>query len=325
MTPAEWTALLARIRRPAPRGPRVPAWLGLFALHALGFRCPSEESLKAVERWLLDESLPEPVPGSVPAPRFEWLDDEVLALIDQRRFLAGPLPANTVVLVKRTSGSMFDALPASPDNAVLVATVEQLDTLFPLREDPMFSTWLGSSPARVVAVEMEPERKSELERRIYPALVAALQEPWIVFVYPTDGGRDMVQPYVVMPESVAAIVDGALRQGLLLPMYLASTRKEGTPVIRQLIPPPPYAPPSPSGPPMIIRVIGESLSPRAQVRLNGALLSPEEVMMTGPATVQTVAADFVAELVLAPRTVAPPARGVRALKIINPDGQIAEF
>ena len=100
-------------------------------------------------------------------------------------------------------------------------------------------------------------------------------------------------------------------------------RRIGSPVIRQLIPPPPYGPQDPKGPPLVIRVVGESLSPLAQVRLNGMLLSPGEVLRTAPPSQDP--SELVSELVLQPLTVARSTRGVRTLKIINPDGQIAEF
>jgi hypothetical protein len=99
--------------------------------------------------------------------------------------------------------------------------------------------------------------------------------------------------------------------------YLAGkvVRKPG-PVVKQLIPPPPYV-----GGPVSFRILGESLSPRAQVRLNGTFVSADHV--TVPAT-EPQDAEFVKELVVTVPTVnaAPP--GVLPVKIINADGQSAE-
>lgn len=107
--------------------------------------------------------------------------------------------------------------------------------------------------------------------------------------------------------------------------YLAgkALRKAG-PVIRQLVPPPPYPPAAPGGaaPPPPIRIVGESLSPRAQVRVNGVLVPPAQVT---PGASQSADTEFVTELVAAPTALQSPGPGVAPVKVINPDGQSAEL
>lgn len=104
--------------------------------------------------------------------------------------------------------------------------------------------------------------------------------------------------------------------------YLAGKfARKGGPVIKHIDPSPPY--PSPAlelskG----IRIIGENLSPRAQVKLNGELLPTDQVK---PAPGQPEDTEFVSELLMTPKEVKPPVAGVTAVKVINPDGQSAEM
>jgi hypothetical protein len=70
-----------------------------------------------------------------------------------------------------------------------------------------------------------------------------------------------------------------------------------------------------------IRVLGENLSPRAQVMLNGTLLQTEEVSVGPEAHAD---AEFVAELVISPTSKDFSAKEKTAVKIVNPDGQSAE-
>ncbi len=104
--------------------------------------------------------------------------------------------------------------------------------------------------------------------------------------------------------------------------YLAGkvVRKPG-PVIKQLIPPPPYVPPV-DGVPGSIRIVGENLSARAQVRLNGVLLPANQV---APAPEQPAGAEFVRELIVSPQTVAQATPGVASVKVTNPDEQNADM
>jgi hypothetical protein len=105
--------------------------------------------------------------------------------------------------------------------------------------------------------------------------------------------------------------------------YLAGkvARKPG-PVIRQLAPAPPYGPSAPGAAPTVIRIVGEKLSPRAQVRLNGMMLPIAQVATASP---QLAATEFVGELVVTVQSVAAPIAGVPAVKVTNPDGQSAEL
>ena len=105
--------------------------------------------------------------------------------------------------------------------------------------------------------------------------------------------------------------------------YLAGkvARKPG-PVVKQLDPPPPYSAATPltNG----IRIVGENLSPRAQVRVNGELI-PAGGVTVGPS--QSSAAEVVTELVVTPAATAAAlnaAVATPAVKVINPDGQSAE-
>jgi hypothetical protein len=102
--------------------------------------------------------------------------------------------------------------------------------------------------------------------------------------------------------------------------YLAGKvlRKAG-PVIRQLAPPPPYALTASGAAAPTIRVLGEHLSPKAQVWVNGLLLPPGRVAPAQPGDVE-----FVTELVLTPEQIVSPGPKVAAVKITNPDGQSAE-
>jgi len=103
--------------------------------------------------------------------------------------------------------------------------------------------------------------------------------------------------------------------------YLAGkvARKAG-PIIKQLAPEPPYGPGSPAvgG----IRIVGESLSPRAQVSINGELVPSAGVTVPPP---QSATSEFVTELLVTPPSIAPPAAQVPAVKVVNPDGQSAEM
>lgn len=107
--------------------------------------------------------------------------------------------------------------------------------------------------------------------------------------------------------------------------YLAgkAVRKPG-PVIKELDPQLPSTSPNSGSTPTSIRVIGEHLSPRAQVRLYGELLPSEQVK---PVPQQPQDAQFVTELVLTltPKTVKPDVSGVVRVKVTNPDGQSAEW
>jgi hypothetical protein len=103
--------------------------------------------------------------------------------------------------------------------------------------------------------------------------------------------------------------------------YLAGklTRKPG-PVIKELDPPPPYDPPV-SGLPKTIRVVGENLSQRAQVKINGTLLPTDSV---NRAPQEPEGAEFVRELILTPQALKASVKGVVAVTVSNPDGQSAE-
>ena len=102
--------------------------------------------------------------------------------------------------------------------------------------------------------------------------------------------------------------------------YLAGKvlRKAG-PVIRQLDPRPPFPATGPGAEPQVIRIVGEHLSPRAQVWLNGVLLPAARVAPTHPSE-----QEFVPELVLTPEGIVSAGPGVPSVKLTNPDGQSAE-
>lgn len=97
--------------------------------------------------------------------------------------------------------------------------------------------------------------------------------------------------------------------------YLAGkvTRKPG-PIINRLDPTPDVV----AGIPF--QIIGENLSPRAQVLLNGELL-PAHAISIGPTA--RADAEFVTELFVTPPAIAPVASEIAKIKIINPDGQSA--
>ena len=71
-----------------------------------------------------------------------------------------------------------------------------------------------------------------------------------------------------------------------------------------------------------IRIVGESLSPRAQVSINGELVPSAGVTVPPP---QSATSEFVTELLVTPPSIAPPAAQVPAVKVVNPDGQSAEM
>lgn len=121
--------------------------------------------------------------------------------------------------------------------------------------------------------------------------------------------------------------------------YLAGkvVRKPG-PIIKQLVPPPPYAAAAP--PAAGIRIVGDNISPRAQVWINGAQVPAAAVSVPAP----PATAEFVTELAvdaaalaaaIAAAAAAPPpaaaagaaapASRVPAVKVTNPDGQSAEL
>jgi hypothetical protein len=103
--------------------------------------------------------------------------------------------------------------------------------------------------------------------------------------------------------------------------YLAGkvVRKAG-PIIKQLAPEPPYGPGAPAA--GGIRIVGESLSPRAQVSINGELVPSNGVTVPPP---QSATSEFVTELLATPPSIAPAAVRVPAVKVVNPDGQSAEM
>jgi hypothetical protein len=105
--------------------------------------------------------------------------------------------------------------------------------------------------------------------------------------------------------------------------YLAGkvVRKPG-PIIRQLMPQPPYDPASPGLLTEGIRIVGENLSSRAQVWINGVLIPASEVTIPPP---QSAAAEFVTELLVRPRKIAQAAERVPSVKVGNLDGQSAEM
>jgi hypothetical protein len=74
--------------------------------------------------------------------------------------------------------------------------------------------------------------------------------------------------------------------------------------------------------PTTIRIIGEHLSPQAQMRLYGELPPSEQVK---PAPQELQDAEFVSALILTPKTVKGNVPGVVRVKLTNPDGQSAEW
>lgn len=70
-----------------------------------------------------------------------------------------------------------------------------------------------------------------------------------------------------------------------------------------------------------VRILGEHLSPRAQVTLNGRLLQTEEVAV-GPS--MRADAEFVTELIVTPTQIPLAASESIVIEIVNPDGQSAE-
>jgi hypothetical protein len=105
--------------------------------------------------------------------------------------------------------------------------------------------------------------------------------------------------------------------------YLAGkfARKPG-PVIKHLDPPPPY--PSAKGAlPKEIRIVGENLSPRAEVRLNGVLLPPDQVVPDPNPPPESK--EFVSTLIVTPKKAESAVHGVALMKVTNPDGQSAEW
>jgi hypothetical protein len=87
--------------------------------------------------------------------------------------------------------------------------------------------------------------------------------------------------------------------------YLAGkvVRKPG-PIIKQLLPQPPYRAAAP--PPAGIRIVGENLSPRAQVWVNTRLILTGGVTVPAP---QSASQEFVTELVVDPAAVAAAVAG----------------
>lgn len=105
--------------------------------------------------------------------------------------------------------------------------------------------------------------------------------------------------------------------------YLAGkvVRKPG-PVIKELVPKPPYNPSASGGPPLSIRIMGEHLSGKAKVTLNGVSLQEGEIALGAN---EPKDAEFVGELLLTPQKVVPALPGVPAVKVVNRDGQSAEM
>jgi hypothetical protein len=89
-------------------------------------------------------------------------------------------------------------------------------------------------------------------------------------------------------------------------------------VVRHIIPADAIRPTQSGVTPAPIRIVGEHLSPKAQVWLNGWALSAGMVSATPPDV------EFANELVLTPDRIASPGPGVPTIKVTNPDGQSAE-
>lgn len=70
-----------------------------------------------------------------------------------------------------------------------------------------------------------------------------------------------------------------------------------------------------------MHILGDSLSPRAQVSLNGTMLQTEEVSADPKARTD---AEFVTELLVTPTTISLASADSITVKIVNPDGQSAE-
>ncbi|MCK9294800.1 MAG: IPT/TIG domain-containing protein [Desulfobulbaceae bacterium] len=74
--------------------------------------------------------------------------------------------------------------------------------------------------------------------------------------------------------------------------------------------------------PMTLRILGENLSPKAQVTINGTLLQTEEVSAVPAARPDP---EFVTELIVTPAIITLTDADTVAVKIVNPDGQSAEI
>jgi hypothetical protein len=96
--------------------------------------------------------------------------------------------------------------------------------------------------------------------------------------------------------------------------YLAGkvVRKPG-PIIKQLDPPPPYGPTTPL--PARILIVGASLSPRAQVWINGVQIPPDNVEVPPS---QSKTAEFVTELAVDPQAVTTAIEAAAAAQTAPP-------
>src|SRR5262249_51840176 len=150
MSAAAWSTVLMDIRATPQAVPH--GWVGLFALHALGFRAPSPAVRATINRWL---RMPPPA-SNQPAQDSPW------RRLEETRLLQGEPPANHLIVVRRVTGSMFEAMPPVPASGVLVVTAGHLSKLFAAEDDPDNLSWLAAAPERVVAVEMEPGRPGDV-------------------------------------------------------------------------------------------------------------------------------------------------------------------
>jgi hypothetical protein len=60
---------------------------------------------------------------------------------------------------------------------------------------------------------MLPERAAKLYTEQLPAIRQLMLDPWLIYVYEKDRGRDMKPPNVVAPQDAQAVIDAAIRGG----------------------------------------------------------------------------------------------------------------
>jgi hypothetical protein len=204
MAAADWTAVLAACRTArvhiARPSDAVPAWLGMFALRALGFRVIPADVPEVLD-WLgMTSNL---------TPHEQSLRDDATS---GRLFAQNDGMETNVVVIRRAVSALFARMRPStdasePKAAMLVATAEQLKALLaegfpsgPLPGPP----WLRNAQRNVLAVEMPPEREKDREQ-IEAELRRALADVQVVYVYDEDR-PGMMLPNVVRPRGAEALI-----------------------------------------------------------------------------------------------------------------------
>jgi hypothetical protein len=211
MTLQQWAkALVAARTGPHP-------WLTLFAWHALGFRSSSQFELQLLIGWA---SIAPTSALEVQMAGANQLFDRTVNLVNEHKLLSGRPPATILIMLRRKNSPMTATWRPVPDAAVLLISADELKQFSPPEKgeamgQPALALPLGDTT--VCAVEMDPELAANLYTSQLPFLKQLLKNPWLIYVYDVDRGREMKAPNVVAPQDPLGVIEAASRTRSPLP------------------------------------------------------------------------------------------------------------